>query len=106
MDVDGADNSAGDLQPAWNGLGFGDAIIDNERYGLSKSMHIHRNSSNSAITDPATAAHHVNFLNGRWKDGVPLTYGGVGYSVDPNSVPCDFTYPGGSDPVGAGFARR
>jgi hypothetical protein len=102
MDADATANSSGDQQPAWNGQGFGDAIVDNERHGVSRSMYISRQSPNVAITDPATTQQYVNYLNGLWRDGAPLSYGGDGYSLDPNAVQCDFMYPGSSDPVGAG----
>lgn len=40
IDADVEDNQDTGLLPALNGSGFGDAIVDNERHGLSKSMGI------------------------------------------------------------------
>ena len=52
--------------------------------------------------DPAQTLEYFGYMNSVWKDGVPMTYGGTGYSLDPNAVPCEFMYPGADDPVGAG----
>jgi hypothetical protein len=41
-------------------------------------------------------------MDAQWKDGVPLSYGGSGYSTDTSAVRAYFMYPGTSDPLGAG----
>src|SRR5690606_9603222 len=48
------------------------------------------------------AAHYYGYMEGKWKDGLPLTYGGTGYSTDPAAVPARYQFPGDSDPLGAG----
>lgn len=101
LDATGTDDLPNDLLPNWNGVGFGDAIPDNERSGVTRMMYFVREGP-SAITDPVSAVHFHNYLHGKWKDGRPLTYGGNGYSVDPNAVEAAFAFPGGDDPVGAG----
>lgn len=101
MDPTGADDPQDGSQPSFNGSGFGDGMIDNERHGLSGSMHFRR-QGNNAQTEPAALPHFYNYLRSIWKDNVPLTYGGNGYSQDPGAVPSDFAFPGDSDPTGVG----
>ena len=102
VDADNSDDQVIDQLPNWNGQGFGDGILDNERYGLQHFMYFNRNASDNCCTDPATTAHFSNYLRGIWKDGVTMTYGGTGYSLAPNAVQCSFMFPGSDDPVGAG----
>ncbi|MFT3884627.1 MAG: T9SS type A sorting domain-containing protein [Flavobacteriales bacterium] len=101
LDANDTDDPAGNAMPAWNGTGFGDGIIDNERYGLTSSMRITRDGP-QAIGFPFTPEHHSNYLHGIWGDGTPQTYGGWGYSTDPDTTISAFVCPGASDPVGAG----
>ena len=44
-----------------------------------------------ATQDPATALEHFLFMTGKWRDGLPLTEGGLGYTGQ-ESV--DFAFPG------------
>lgn len=101
-DANGNDDPVINVLPNWSGYGFGDAITDNERYGMSNFMYFNRVGANSFISDPSTVVHYYNYLSGKWKDGTTLTYGGNGYSLDPSAVQCAFMYPGGNDPVGVG----
>ena len=56
------------------GIGYGDDVIDNERYGMRAFLY-HNNSEGPAATqDPQNAIDHYNFLKGIWKDGTPMTY--------------------------------
>lgn len=102
LDQDGEANTLSEQLPAWNGQGFGDGVADNERYGLSNFLYFNRESPNANITDPSVPEHYYNYLSGIWKDGTPLTYGGNGYSTDPNATPCAYMFPGANDPLGAG----
>ncbi len=88
--------------PAWNGMGFGDGIIDNEKHGLSTAMHMYR-EGDPCCTDPVQPSHYYNYLRGIWKDGIPLAYGGTGYPVSPATPNCLFSFPGDSDPTGVGL---
>ena len=85
------------------GIGYGDDVIDNERFGMRAFLY-HNNSSGPAATqDPQNAIDYYNFLQGIWKDGTPMTYGGTGY--DPSNqaaVPAKYMFPGESDPLGWG----
>jgi hypothetical protein len=102
LDADGQANSLGNALPEWNGQGFNDGVIDNERHGLSSFLYFNRASPNAATTDPSTPVHHYNYLRSIWKDGVPMSYGGNGYSTSPDAIPARFMFPGANDPVGAG----
>jgi len=101
MDADATDNLQQNTIPAWNGTGFGDGPIDNERGGLAYSHHFYR-EGDPAVLDPYTGIDFYNALSGIWKDNIPQSYGGTGYSVDPNAVPARFVFPGDSDPLGVG----
>lgn len=101
VDPDGIDTPAGSLLPAWNGWGYGDGVPDNERHGLSRSIYWNRFGP-TAMTDPTATVHYRQYMETRWKDGSPMTYGGTGYSTAPEAMVCNFMYPGDNDPVGAG----
>ncbi len=108
QDNDGIDNAVG-IGPgeALNGLGFGDGIIDNERFGMRRFVYYSNttNGANPNQTDPIKATDYYNYLQGKWKDGTLFYYGGNGYISDPQAdptVPCDFMFPGDTDPLGWG----
>lgn len=88
--------------PAWNGMGFGDGAIDNEKLGLSSAMHLYRDGD-PCCTDPVQPGHYLNYMRATWKDGVPLAYGATGYPVTPTPTGCLFSFPGTSDPDGVGI---
>jgi hypothetical protein len=107
QDNDGIDNAYG-INPgeALNGIGYGDTIIDNERFGMRRFLYYSNvGQGNINQTDPINAADYYNYLRGFWKDGTPFYYGGNGHlsdaGADPN-VPCDFMFPGDTDPLGWG----
>lgn len=50
---------------------------------------------------PSVANHYYQFLNGRWRGGQPLTFGGIG--IDQNNPPTDFAFP--DDPNGTGWSE-
>ena len=108
QDEDGIDNAFGiGVGEALNGIGYGDGIIDNERYGMRRFLYYSNttNGANPNQTDPTAANDYYNYLRGRWKDGTPFLYGGSGHISDPDAnpmVPCDFMFPGDTDPLGWG----
>ncbi len=65
---------------------------------LSKFMYF-ENSFNSSTSDPQTDTELYRYLNGGWKDGRKLSYGGTGYSSS-NTDYADFAFPGTKDPKG------
>lgn len=108
QDDDGLDNAVGILEgEALNGIGYGDGIVDNERFGMRRFLY-YSNTTNGADpsqTDPISAADYYNYLRGIWKDNTPFYYGGSGHISDQDanaSVPCDFMFPGDTDPLGWG----
>ena len=108
QDDDGIDNAYGiGTDEALNGIGYGDGIIDNERYGMRRFLYYSNttNGANPNQTDPIYAADYYNYLRGFWKDGTKFIYGGSGHISDPDAnplMPCDFMFPGTTDPLGWG----
>lgn len=109
QDNDGIDNQFG-IGPGeaveGNGLGYSDGIIDNERFGMRRFLYYNNlGIGNVNQTDPIIATDYYNYLRGIWKDGTKFVYGGTGHissaGADP-SIPCDFMFPGDSDPLGWG----
>ncbi len=108
QDNDGIDNAFG-IGPneALNGIGYGDGIVDNERFGMRRFLYYSNttNGANINQTDPTNASDYYNYLRGFWKDGSKFVYGGSGHISDPEAnplVPCDFIFPGDTDPLGWG----
>ena len=101
LDANAADDGATNVLPNWNGQAFDDGVIDNERFGLAHFMYFQR-SGPDCCNDPYTALDSYGYLRGVWKDGVTMSYGGVGYNPDQSALHCAFMYPGSGDPVGAG----
>ncbi|NBU46097.1 MAG: hypothetical protein EBS34_01390 [Flavobacteriales bacterium] len=108
QDDDGIDNAYGiGDDEALNGIGYGDGIIDNERYGMRRFLYYSNttNGANPNQTDPIYASDYYNYLRGFWKDGTKFIYGGSGHISDPDAnplIPCDFMFPGTTDPLGWG----
>ncbi len=97
MDANGVDDPAGLCNESLNGVGFGDGIIDNERYGMTRFIFF--NNSGDTVGDPRDAPEYYNYLIGKWKDSSSLMYGGAGYPDFPGTVgpECKFMWPGDSD---------
>lgn len=107
QDNDSIDNAFGIGQDeALNGIGYGDGIVDNERFGMRKFLYYSNvGAGNPNQTDPISASDYYSYLKGFWKDGTPFYYGGSGHISDPDAdpnVPCDFMFPGDTDPLGWG----
>ena len=108
QDDDGIDNAFGiGAGEALNGIGYGDGIIDNERFGMRQFLYYSNTTlgANPNQTDPISAADYYSYLSGLWKDGTSFVYGGSGHISDPQAdptVPCDFMFPGDTDPLGWG----
>jgi len=105
QDNDGIDNAEG-IGPneALNGIGYGDGVPDNERYGM-RCFLFHNNGGNAQSSDPNTGIDFYNYLQGIWKDGTKFVYGGNAHFSDPDADPnieCDFMFPGDSDPLNWG----
>lgn len=81
------------------GVGYGDTIVDNERFGMRRFTY-YTNGDSYPYRDPANASEFYNFMSGNWADGSEMYYGGRGYlnSVGVTSIPSDYMFPGDSDP--------
>lgn len=112
QDADGINNLVGiGFNEALNGLGYldlnaapqdRDTIIDNERFGMRRFLY-HSNTGQGApppTTDPNIAVEFYNMMRGIWRDGTPMTVGGLGYNpTNPAAIATDFMFPGLSDPL-------
>lgn len=106
LDPDGLDNLgySGECEGAndYYNLYFGNGVVDDERFGLSKFL-VQSNSSASAMGDPTSAEEVYRLLRGKWADGSPVVYGGDGYPGSTGVGPqCSFMFPGDSDPCNFG----
>jgi hypothetical protein len=85
VDDDSQDNScsvrprSNGYQP--NGTGFGDGVVDNERFGMTSCISINHNSSTVGGGDFTTDLDLYNFMRSVWRDGRPQTFGGTGYQT-------------------------
>ena len=83
---------------AGQGAGYGDGIVDNERYGMRKFLY--HNNAAGATGDPSNATDYYNMLQGIWKDNTPMTFGGVGYNpTNSSAIPANYMFPGDTDPL-------
>lgn len=111
MPADGQDNPAytdssdcslfinnGLNEYAINGTsGFGDGVVDNERYGLTGF--VYHNNDNSVTGDPHDAAEYYGLMSGYWKDGSHIKYGANGHTwIGSSDIDCRFMFPGNHYP--------
>lgn len=94
-DSNGVDD-AGTLVPS-SFLNYGNGKVDDERIGMAKFVYY--NNDFTVTGNPVGALNFYNYLKGIWKDGSSITYGGNGHL---GSVPCNYMFPGASDPKGFG----
>ncbi len=101
QDDDGIDNAFGIAEgEALNGVGYGDGVADNERFGMRRFLYHNNTGGNPNQTDPESGIDYYNYLRGIWKDGQKFVYGGSAHPSDPaadNNQNCDFMFPGDSD---------
>ena len=104
MDADMLDNPMGSDLPSWNGTGFSDLIIDNERLGVNWLRYF--NNSGGVTGDPMSyASQYFGYLTDLWRDETPMYYGGDGHypNDDPlQDLPAHFAFPNDTDPLGIG----
>mgnify|MGYP000848337535 CR=1 FL=1 len=84
------------------GIGYGDGIVDNERFGMRAFLYFNREAPNANMTDPSIAGHYYNYLRSIWRNGVEMTHGGNGYDASGNGIRTFYMFPGTTDPVGWG----
>ncbi len=96
IDTNNLDNPSGGCDECINGVGFGDGIIDNERYGMTSFIFF--NNTSYITGDPDSASDYYNYMKAVWKDGAPLEYGNNGYPNSNTYGPeCKFMFPGLTD---------
>jgi len=87
------------------GIGYGDGVIDNERFGMRKFLY--HNIGGGPQGDPGNGTDYYNYIRGIWLDGTRFVYGGSAYITSPDAianglVQCDYMFPGDSDPLNWG----
>ncbi len=69
--------------------------VDEACEKIIMSKFVYYNNDFTLTGNPSTATHYYNYLQGKWKDGTRMTYGGTGHlSGGPE---CDFMFPDKSD---------
>jgi len=61
------------------GIGYGDGIADNERFGMRRFVY-YNNNQNPINGEPSVPLHFYNYMRGIWKNGANMLYGGNGVS--------------------------
>ena len=95
----GDDNDEGilgyGLNPPSIGVNFFEGPLNEngKQIGLTKFVYYDNNQSQQG--NPSNPAHFWNYLNGRWKDGQSITYGGNGRG---GSDTASYMFPGSTDP--------
>jgi hypothetical protein len=98
IDPDNVDNPAGQCDESINGVGFGDGLVDNERYGMSSFIYFNNSGPGTGQGDPQYAYQYYNYMNAVWNDGTVMEYGGNGHvSSGAYGPECRFMFPGLSD---------
>jgi hypothetical protein len=85
------------------GIGYGDDIIDNERYGMRKFLY--HNFGGGINGSPALAAEYYNYMRGFWRNGQRMAYGGDALNPITGAdltIPADYMFPGDTDPFNWG----
>ncbi|MBL4652945.1 MAG: T9SS C-terminal target domain-containing protein [Flavobacteriales bacterium] len=99
QDSDGIDNALGIGEgEALNGVGYGDSLADNGRYGMRRFVWFNRDGA-SCCTDPSQGTEYYQYLRSFWKDGTRMVYGGTGHQNSGGTIEADFMFPGNSDPL-------
>ena len=101
LDPDGEDNPAGGCDESINGVGFGDDIADNERYGMNRFVFM--TNSGGVTGEPQINYEYYNYMKSIWKDSTAIEYGGNGHiSSGAYGPAAKFMFPGLSDPCNWG----
>lgn len=87
------------------GIGYGDGVLDNERFGMRKFLY--HNIGGGPQGDPNNGTDYYNYIRGIWLDGNRFVYGGSAHPTSPDAISngliqCDYMFPGDSDPLNWG----
>jgi len=90
-------NEGGIVYPGL-GIGYSDGIVDNERFGMRRFCY-YTSSAAASQSDPSSAAQFYNYMQGLWRFGDEMYYGGTGFSPSPGvtTTPADYMFPDDSD---------
>jgi hypothetical protein len=95
QDNDGIDNAIGiGSNEALNGIGYGDGVADNERFGMRRF--VYHNIGGGPTGDPNNATDYYLYLQGIWQNGQQMVYGGNGFNTG-TTLPTDFMFPADTD---------
>lgn len=84
------------------GNGFNNGSIDDERYGLCRSLY-YSIGNNPINGDPSLPMEYLNYMRGNWKNGQAILYGGNGISgPGVEDYPARYMFPDASDPLHMG----
>ena len=89
------------------GIGYGDGIVDNERFGMKRFVYYDGQLPQNSFGDPQTAIQYYNYMRGYWRDGTRFVYGASGNASSNGAlagVNTDYCFPGDSDPFFWGTA--
>ncbi|MGY8916778.1 MAG: T9SS type A sorting domain-containing protein [Flavobacteriales bacterium] len=81
------------------GIGYGDGVIDNERFGMRRFVY-YNNSGSNLNGEPSTPLHYYNYMNGIWLNGQTMSPGGDGTSQ--SEISAHYMFPGDTDPYNWG----
>ncbi|OYU95558.1 MAG: hypothetical protein CFE21_10470 [Bacteroidetes bacterium B1(2017)] len=100
----GDDNDEGilgyGLNPPSVGVNFFEGprkIVGGDTTEIGLTKFVYYNNDFSITGNPSRPEHYWNYLNGRWKDGLQITYGGNGRG---GTDTASFMFPGKTDPAG------
>lgn len=83
------------------GIGYGDSIKDNERYGMRNFTIYTGQLAPTGQSDPTTALQFYNYMQGLWQFGDQPYYGGTGFpgGACVSNTETNYLFPGDSDPL-------
>ncbi len=81
------------------GIGYGDGVIDNERFGMRRFVY-YNNSGSNLNGEPSTPLHYYNYMNGIWLNGQTMSPGGDGTTQ--SDIQAQYMFPGDTDPYNWG----
>lgn len=81
------------------GIGYGDGIKDNERYGMRNFAIYTGTNAPAGQSDPNSSTQFYNYMKGLWQFGDQLYYGGTGFPGAPcvGSIETNYMFPADSD---------
>lgn len=99
-DSNGVDDAASTVPSSF--VNYGNGIVDDERIGMAKFVYYNNDftsTGNPTGSGTGGALNIYRYLRGIWLDNSPITYGGNGHNT---GIPCNYMFPGASDPKGFG----